>query len=124
MLERDKHYELIIVPLSTLGLLAISVLAFSKKVKKIIKKRDGLRSAESGVKGCLQCAHIDHDKKNPHYNNPNNGRLLTIREHYLDHYNRHGSNGLSKKDNRDTVKGLYYMLPKSKRKNLPDWKKL
>jgi len=122
--EKNKQYELIIVELSALGLLAIAFFAFSRNSRKIIHKRDEEKSALSGEEGKLVCAHIDHDKNNPHYNNPNNGRLLTIREHYLDHYNRHGSNGLSKKDNRDTAKGLYYMLPKSKRKNLPDWNKL
>jgi len=124
MLEKDKHYDLVILPLSTLGLFAISVCAFSRNSRKAIHKRDKEKSALSGEEGKLVCGHIDHDKNNPHYNNPNNGRLLTIREHYLDHYNRHGKNGLSKDDNRDTAKGLWFMLPKSKRLGLPSWEDL
>lgn len=123
-IEKGKKYELVVVSASAMGLLAISLCAFSKHIRRAIKKRDGYRSAESGVKGCLQCAHINHDKKSPDYNRLSNGRLLTVREHYLDHFNNHGTNGLNKEDNFATVKGLWFMLPKSKRKGLPRWDEL
>ena len=123
-MEKNKKYELVIVELSALGLLAIAFFAFSRNSRKIIHKRDEEKSALSGEEGKLVCAHIDHDKKKRHYNNPNNGRLLTIKEHYLDHYNRHGKNGLSKDDNLATAKGLYFSLSKSQRQELPDWEKL
>ena len=123
-METNKNYELYIVTLSTLGLLAISLCSFSRRSRKKIHKRDHNKSAESGVGGCLQCAHINHDKKHPDYNKPFNGRLLTPREHYLDHYHNHGKNGLSKEDNFAATKGLYFTLSKDQRKGLPNFNNL
>ena len=123
-MELNKRYEICIVSLSTLGLLAVSICAFSKRSRKKIRDRDGNKSAESGKGGVLQAAHYNHDKRNPNYNKPENGRLLTKREHYLDHFNNHGSNGLSKENNLQSLKGLFCTLSAKDKINLPNWEDL
>ena len=123
-LETGKKYDLIIVSMSALGLLAISICAFSKDVRKKIRKRDNNKSVLSCGGDPLHCAHINHNRNSPDYNKTQNGRLLTVREHYLDHYNGHGKNGLSKKNNYAATKGLFYMLSIKQRKDLPNYEDL
>lgn len=91
--ESEPHHEFLI-PLATLGILAVSFFAFSKRVKAEIKKRDGYKSVLSGKTINLEVAHINHNKKNPRYNKAENGRTLSIAEHFWDHVNRHGTEGL------------------------------
>jgi len=110
--------------MSALGLLAISICAFSKDVRKKIRKRDNNKSVLSCGGDPLHCAHINHNRNSPDYNKTQNGRLLTVREHYLDHYNGHGKNGLSKKNNYAATKGLFYMLSIKQRKDLPNYEDL
>jgi len=85
-------------PEISLGLVAVG-LAFSKKVRHEIGERDGWKSAVSGKQGRLEAAHINHDRSNPNYNDSSNGRMLTTAEHFWDHVNRHGRNGLSEEAN-------------------------
>jgi len=80
--------------------LAIPLLmAFSKKTRKIIRERDHNQSVWSGKTENLECAHVTHDKSDPRYDDPSNGRLLTTAEHMWDHINREGRNGLTKEAN-------------------------
>lgn len=118
---KEKEYKPIIFSATALGLLAIAFCGFSRTIRRKIKERDGNRSVLSGATTRLQCAHISHDKNNPKINSVSNGRQLTYREHYLDHYNRHKKNGLSVQDNYSTVKGLYCMLNKRERQGLPHY---
>jgi len=48
----------------------------------------------------LQAAHINHNRRNPHYDDPDNGILMTVDEHLQDHIEREGCNGLTKAGNR------------------------
>jgi len=106
------------VPLATVGLFFIASLgAFSKKSRKEIYERDGGKSARSGKRGKLHAAHIDHTR-NENYDKPSNGRLLTVREHYQDHYNRHGRNGLTTGGNRWALGKLWDLLTGKERKGL------
>lgn len=108
--ERSRNIEIIIKTSASLGLLVIASLgAFSPQTRKQIYERDGGRSKKSGKRGLLHAAHVSH-ARDKNYDEPSNGRLLTIEEHYQDHYNRHGRNGLNKWQN----KGALYLL----------WKKL
>lgn len=84
--------------LASLGLLAISMCAFSKPVRNKIKARDGNKSVWSGKTTGLEAAHINHNKKSPKYNDVSNGRMLTTAEHFWDHVNRHGTKGLGLSD--------------------------
>lgn len=83
----------------------ISTLAFSAKSKKIIYERDVTCRICGGVDH-LSAAHIDHNKNNPHYDDPSNGRLLDGTCHLLDHINRAGSNGLTKSQNDYAIRML------------------
>ncbi len=73
--------------------------AFSKKTRSIIRDRDGGRSVESGLTDHLEAAHWSHDRSRSDYDSPDNGRLLTTAEHFWDHVDRQGENGLSKESN-------------------------
>lgn len=84
--------------------------AFSWKSKQIIKQRDGNKSAVSGKTGLLHAAHIDHDKSKTKYDDPSNGRLLTVEEHLNDHINRAGRNGLSESANNWAITQLMRLL--------------
>ena len=118
-MERDRKIELV-VEVAGLGLLAIAALgAFSRPVRQRIKERDGHRSVLSGQTEKLEVAHIDHSKKNPRYNDESNGRTLTTAEHYLDHYNRHGRNGLTTAGNRWSLRKIWERLTDTERERLP-----
>jgi hypothetical protein len=80
--------------------------AFSFKTKQKIKQRDGHKSVWSGETENLEAAHISHNKANPHYDHPSNGRILTTEEHLLDHINRAGRNGLTISQNNWAIKML------------------
>ena len=102
----QKHEINLSLPLSTLGLLAISLCAFSRKSRQAILRRDGGRCVICGARDHLEAAHINHNKKNPNYDNPSNGRTLCTKGHLKDHIRREGRNGLSKKANRWAIRKL------------------
>lgn len=92
--ERGAFVPLLIYGgLVATGLL-LSQFAFTSRVRKQIFKRDGGRCVVCGSTEHLQAAHIDHNRDNPNYNNPKNGRMLCIADHLLDHIDRAGRNGL------------------------------
>ncbi len=73
-------------------LLETQQFAFSRRSKKKIWDRDGgacvntkKRHSDGWI---LHCSHIDHSRDS-NYNNPDNGRLLTIEEHIKDHTYRY-----------------------------------
>lgn len=85
--------------LIAIGSIPVLAMAFSSLVRKIIFKRDGGRSVWSGKEENLHAAHITHDRSDPRYNDSSNGRMLTRAEHYVDHDNRQGRNGLTERGN-------------------------
>ena len=107
--EKPKQREIFRAVRTTsviFALLFISQKAFSKNVRKAIIKRDGecQWSSETGEEtecfGQLEAAHIDHDRDNPYYNHPSNGRALCTACHREDHILNHGLNGLTEKGNK------------------------
>lgn len=74
-------------------------MAFSWKSRQIIRQRDGNQCVDCGSTGEVECAHFNHDKTKPNYDDPSNGRVLCVEDHLKDHINRHGSNGLSTRAN-------------------------
>lgn len=99
--------------LSCLGVLSLAIFAnFTLNVRHKIKDRafDKFGKLASELSGNddepLECAHWDHSPKNPRYNHPSNGRLLTLSEHLRDHIQREGNNGLSIKDNQRAIATL------------------
>lgn len=116
LVRKENH---LFIPLSVLGLFTIASLsAFTKKARREILERDGYRSVKSGKKGNLEASHIDHSRKNPKYNDPSNGRMLTTREHYIDHYDRHERNGLPAHQNKWSLRVLWGKLSGKQRRGL------
>lgn len=101
------------------GFLLLSQLAFSRNVRKQIFNRDQGKSRWSDEPG-EEAAHILHNRDNPKYNTPENGRMLTKREHYLDHINREGRNGLSKAGNDAALRLIWNRLSPEERRGLPE----
>ena len=95
-------------------------MAFSRLVRKQIYERDGGKSVWSGETENLHAAHITHDKSHPRYNDPSNGRMLSRREHALDHINREGRNGLSRAQNRWAINMLFRWLSQDEKDQLPN----
>lgn len=95
--------------LSTTLIFAVG-LAFGKGAKDVIKKRANYASEQSGrghhTGHRLECAHISH-ARDRQYNNPNNGRLLTVGEHYLNHCMNEGNNGLPYNQNQYARRSLW-----------------
>lgn len=91
--------------LAVTGLL-LSQFAFTRKVRQEIWKRDGGRCVECGTTQHLQCAHYDHNRDNPWYNDPDNGRLLCVKHHLEDHIDGAGSNGLLPHQNDYAIRTL------------------
>lgn len=79
----------------------VLAMAFSKKTRAIIHARDKNRSVWSGGTENLECAHINHDKSAPNYDDASNGRLLMRHEHAQDHINRAERNGVRTKEQND-----------------------
>lgn len=103
------------------GIFLLSQFAFSKKTRKEIIKRDGYACVLCGSTDGCNCAHIDHSRDNPRYDDPSDGRVLCDEHHYLDHYNRHGSPnlGLNEAQNRWSLASIWARLSENKKKRLP-----
>ena len=103
-----------------LGILFLSQFAFTRKVRREIIDRDGYACVICGSTSGCNCAHIDHSKDSPVYNDASNGRVLCDEHHYLDHYNREDSNiGLNKAQNRWALASIWSRLTEDKKKKLP-----
>ena len=67
----------------------ISEFAFSASIARQIKERVGWECEETGRKAedgwRLEAAHDCHERNNPYYNNPCNGRCLCISAHLQQH---------------------------------------
>lgn len=100
-MERHKYVETGISAFSALALILLLSGAFSHKTREEIKKRSILRFGKLASEwtgddeGPFEAAHIDHSKSNERYDDQSNGRLLKVSEHYDDHVNRAGRNGLN-----------------------------
>jgi hypothetical protein len=84
------------------ALVGLASTAFTIDVRKLIWARDEAKCQECDGKSCtssLECAHYDHDRNNPDYNHPDNGRLLCSGAHLNDHVDNAGDNGLSRNQN-------------------------
>jgi hypothetical protein len=81
-------------------------LSFSTNTRNAIRKRDSYTSVWSGSsETTLQCCHEIHGQ-----NSIENGRLLTLPQHYVDHFFRSKNSGLSRKDQFAATHGLWQML--------------
>jgi 5-methylcytosine-specific restriction endonuclease McrA len=96
-----KHELLTLAMLGGVAYLATH--AFSQDARRVILKRDKYRCVKCGSTDHIECAHINHNKNSPRYNDPSNGRVLCARCHLGDHMNREGHNGLKVEQNRWAV---------------------
>ena len=92
--------------IATITAIAPFFLAFSLRTRDLIRKRAGYKSEISGEKDYLEASHLDHNRKNPLYDDPSNGHLVTIYEHLQEHIEREGMNGLSFVNNRWAIARL------------------
>ncbi len=98
----------------------ISFSNFSKRTLKEIWRRYKREEGGNSGKG-KHCAHYNHDRKYPGYDDPKNGRVLTYAEHYMDHYDRNGKPGLglTKQQNKRALGLLWSKLSREERNKLP-----
>jgi len=94
-----------------LGVVGLCTGAFTSGVRMQILERDGYRCKLCGATDHLEAAHINHNKSRYDYNSPSNGRTLCIKHHLMDHINRHGRNGLPKRQNEWAIEQLRSRLP-------------
>mgnify|MGYP001610157995 CR=1 FL=1 len=102
-----------------IGAIALSESAFSFKPRKKIQQRDQV-DVWDGSTERLEAAHISH-KKTTVYNSEANGRLLSAKNHYFDHFNRHGTEtlGLNESQNRWSLKAIWARLTDEEKSKLP-----
>jgi hypothetical protein len=90
---------------------------FNPDAKFEIKERSGGKSELSGRDDLtLVCSHLDHDKKSPHYNDPENGVRTLITEELAYHmWHRYEpiQIGLSQRNNDRTINSITMKLLKS-----------
>lgn len=81
--------------------------AFTNEIRSEIKKRSNGRSELDGKEyDCLMCGHLNHDKKHPFYNHPENGmRLSRAQEvaYHMFHTPNPEDIGMSRKHNSRAV---------------------
>lgn len=114
--EREAHHFPYLELILGTALIA-SLGAFSYGSRRRIVERDGV-DVWDGSTESLEAAHINHDKQNPRYDDPSNGRLLTTRNHYIDHFNRAGKNGLTRAGNNYALRMIWERLSDSEREGL------
>lgn len=97
LLEKTPKIAIEVAKITGVGLLTywLSNYAFSKSSQKEIKYRTNHKSEVSHTSNYAykkdrrsrpcEAAHINHDKKNPHYDNPDLGMYLTDIEHWIFH---------------------------------------
>ena len=76
-----------------------TIYAFSSGSRQKILERDGYKCVVCGKTDCLEAAHKNHNRDNPNYNNPANGKTLCVEHHLEDHIKNAGHNGLSRRAN-------------------------
>ena len=118
--EGQKPSELNILTVTAIigGIYLLSNCAFSSGIRKQIFNRDMGRDAWDGSTENLEAAHIAHDRSDPRYNHPSNGRLLCRRNHYIDHWNTAGTNGLSIAGNNAALRLIWARLSEQEREGL------
>lgn len=118
--EIAKHVESIITDKRLALLIAGFLLttAFSHDVREQILERDGEKCTKCGSEHYLQAAHTNHDKRKSDYDNPEQGKTLCRRCHYIDHQERAGANGLTKHENDWALKIMWDSMSKREQAGL------
>lgn len=100
-------------PVRLVGVAIMSYLllfAFSSDSWKKIMDRDGWAcrtcSATKKKGYTLMAAHIMHNRDNPQYDSPSNGKALCVRCHRRQHQTMAGRNGLSLEHNDQAINAL------------------
>jgi len=85
---------------------ALSLFGFSDVIRKKIRGRDKVDVLDGSIER-LEVAHINHNKLDLRYDHESNGRLLTAPNHYMDHVNRRGRNGLTLDQNKWAMERIW-----------------
>ena len=115
-MERSTYYKIATV----IGVAALSQGAFSWGVRKKILERDKA-DVWDGSTERLEASHISHKKGTEIYNSESNGRMLSTRSHYIDHFNRHGSEtlGITEEGNKWSLRTIWARLTEEEKAELP-----
>lgn len=106
------RYERLLIPsLALIATAELSRWAFSQRTRHVIYDRaKGVSEISGKNTEPMQCAHLDHTHGTNYYNSPDNGLLLTLREHLMDHIIRGGRNGLAMEANEWAIGTLYQQV--------------
>lgn len=89
---------------------------FNPESKYEIKERNNGKSELSGIENePMVCCHLNHNRKNPMYNDPENGLRVTMIEEYAYHARARFKPkliGMSQEHNDSVIKSYEKMLPK------------
>lgn len=115
-MERSTYYKIAVV----VGSLALSSSAFGRPIRRKIIERDQT-DVWDGSTTSLESAHINHSRSTEVYNSETNGRLLKTKNHYIDHFNRHGTEtlGLNEEANKWSLKSIWARLTEAEKSELP-----
>ncbi len=112
-LKKMKEREIISNLTLSFGLIAVALLAFSKKVRREIGFRDGWKDVDTGESFfdgfMVHASHYFHDKKRADYDTAENGRMQTVANHlkyHVDHIGNAAKIGLSEASNNKAVEFL------------------
>lgn len=82
--------------------------AFSRAVRQQIWERAGGVCERTGRSDWpRECSHFNHDRGYAGYNDKDNGILLLRLEHYIEHVNTHGYNGLDEDGNQWALEKIW-----------------
>jgi hypothetical protein len=111
---RPEDLKSLLLAGSLIGLATLTTSAFSINSKQKIWDRANSHSELSGENTVrMECNHMTHDKASPLYDDPRNGMLVTIAEHYSFHLmfrGRAGEIGLSENHNEYAIRECRYRL--------------
>lgn len=117
--EGQKPSENHLLELSLIaGIVVLSQFACSRPVRRKVHERDKVDVWDGSTEN-LEVAHIQHNRDNPLYNSEENARLLSRKNHYIDHYNREGRNGLTIQANRWSLRTIWARLTDEEKSKLP-----
>lgn len=90
--------------------------AFTRSVRRQIWERAGGVSELSGRSDWpRECSHYNHDREYIDYNNPNNGILVLRGEHYIQHIENEGNNGLDYDGNQWALEQIWERMTPTER---------
>lgn len=113
MKEREYRPSDALIPLFSIAALSLlSINAFSRKSRKEVLEKYNYKCVVCGSTEHLEAAHYPTHKKDDMYDDPSRSLLLCDIHHGSEHIAREGKNGLTKRQNRWSIKQLLKRIRK------------